>query len=117
MEAQLFGISALALILVGVFGVLTRKNIIKALLALGILETGINLALVSTGYFEGARAPIITRGIEGKDFLSFVDPLPQVLALISIFIGLGWAALALAVALKYFRAKKSLELGGNEGGE
>lgn len=103
-----FLISAFSLMLVGIFGMLTRHNIIRILLAINILETGVNLLLVSFGYFPGGKAPIITQAISASN-LPFVDPLPQALVLTSIVIGLGTTALALAITLRYYRRRHSLE--------
>lgn len=105
-----FLISAFSLILVGIFGMLTRKNIVRILLAVNILETGVNLLLVGLGYFPGGTAPIITSAISASN-LPFVDPLPQALVLTSIVIGLGTTALALAITLRYYRSRRTLELG------
>lgn len=103
-----FLISAFSLMLVGIFGMLTRKNIVRILLAVNILETGVNLLLVSFGYFPGGKAPIITQAVSAGN-LPFVDPLPQALVLTSIVIGLGTTALALAITLRYYRRRRSLE--------
>ena len=110
MQNLLFSLSAFSLILVGIFGVLTRKNILKVLLALNILETGVNLLVVSLGYFKDGKTPILSSGIAGDEALHFVDPLPHALVLISILIGLGTTALALTLTIKYFRTRKTLRL-------
>lgn len=107
MVTATFLISAFSLVLVGIFGILTRKNIIRILLAINILETGVNLLIVALGYFPGGAAPIITTAISTSN-LPFVDPLPQALVLTSIVIGLGTTALALAITLRYFRRRRSL---------
>lgn len=105
-----FLISAFSLVLVGIFGMLTRKNIVRILLAVNILETGVNLLLVGLGYVPGGKAPIITSAISASN-LPFVDPLPQALVLTSIVIGLGTTALALAITLRYYRSRRTLEFG------
>ena len=108
MVTATFLISAFSLILVGIFGLLTRKNIVRILLAVNIMETGVNLLLVGLGYFPGGRAPIITSSVSAGN-LPFVDPLPQALVLTSIVIGLGTTALALAITLRYYRARRTIE--------
>ncbi len=109
METMLFSLSAFSLILTGIFGVVTRKNLVKVLLSLNILETGINLLVVSMGYFKGGQAPILTTSISAAHELNFVDPLPHALALTSIVIGLATTALALTLILKYFRSHRAVE--------
>ncbi len=107
METFSFSICAFSLILVGIFGVLTRKDIIRILLALNILETGINMLVAAVGYFKGSSAPILTSNITRDGFLPFVDPLPQALVLASIVIGAGTTAMALAITLKHYRTHKT----------
>lgn len=102
--------SSFCVMLVGLFGMLVHKNIIRILLAVNILETGVNLLIVALGYFPGGAAPIITQAISAAN-LPFVDPLPQALVLTSIVIGLGTTALALTITLRYYRERRTLDLG------
>jgi multisubunit Na+/H+ antiporter MnhC subunit len=104
-----FLVSAFSLMLVGIFGLLTHRNIIRILLAVNILETGVNLLVVALGYVPGGEAPIITKAFSAST-MAFVDPLPQALVLTSIVIGLGTTALALAITLRHYRGQKSLDL-------
>lgn len=106
-------VNAFALVLTGLFGVITRRNIIRILLALNILETGVNLFLVSLGYAPGKEAPIVTSRIAGP-VTPFVDPVPQALVLTAIVIGLGTTALALAITLRHYRAAGRLTLEEND---
>jgi multisubunit Na+/H+ antiporter MnhC subunit len=103
----LFLYNAAALVVIGVFGVLTRKNIIKILLAINILQTGVNLLLVSIGWHPGGVAPIVTEQTSGM--VSFVDPLPQAMVLTAIVIAFGTTALGLIVAINYYRSHGSLD--------
>ena len=104
---KLFLISAGSIILTGLFGIMTRRNIIKILLALNIMETGINLLITALGYFPGSETPIITAAAGS---LKYTDPLPQALVLTSIVIGLGTTALALTITVKHYREQKDLTL-------
>jgi len=102
------------LILVGFWGVLTQKNIIKIIVGFSILNTGINILIVSLGYVKGKTAPIIDAAVAqaGNHDVSnaIVDPVPQALVLTAIVIGFGITALMLAYAMKLFNAKKTLEI-------
>lgn len=90
---------SLALFLVGIYGLLTQKNVIKLIVSLNILEIGINVFIVSVGYVAGGIAPILTSQ-NNTSALMYVDPLPQALVLTSIVIGVGVTALALVFARK-----------------
>ena len=104
---SLFFYNAAALIIIGIFGILTRRNIIKILLAINILQTGVNLLLVAVGWHAEGLAPIITKTTSGM--VSFVDPLPQAMVLTAIVIAFGTTALGLIVAINYYRSHGSLE--------
>jgi len=103
-----------ALIIIGFWGLLSQKNIIKIIVSFTILETGVNILIVSLGYLKGRTAPIIDASVEqGADhnvLNSIVDPVPQALVLTAIVIGFGVTALLLAYAMKLFRAKRTLEI-------
>jgi len=101
----IFGSSIIALI--GLFGILSTRNIFKIILNAGILETGVNLFLISIGYFSNSFAPIVNKVF---NINSIVDPLPQALVLTSIVIGFGTMSLALVIVLDYYKKTKSLEL-------
>ena len=102
------------LILVGFWGVLTQKNIIKIILGFTILNTGTNILMVSLGYIRNKTAPIIDAAVDqtGNNDVSasVVDPVPQALVLTAIVIGFGITALMLAYAMKMYNAKKTLEI-------
>ncbi len=113
MESTAFIISGLAIVFVGIFGLLTRRNLIRVLLSLNILSTGVNLFLVALGYAENAKAPIITETVRAGSEM-FTDPLPQALVLTSIVIGLGSTAVGLALTLRHYRRTGSLVIGKEE---
>jgi multicomponent Na+:H+ antiporter subunit C len=89
----------LALFCVGLYGVLRKRNLVKIIIGLGIIEYSMNLFFVLLGYRFGGRAPIHA---VGQDILNMVDPLPQALVLTSIVIGLGITALVISLAIRIY---------------
>ncbi|HDZ35407.1 MAG TPA: cation:proton antiporter [Thermococcus sp.] len=87
---------AISLILIGLYAILVKKNLLKILIGLSIMETGVNLLLVSVGYVAGKSAPILSEGIRPSQA---VDPIPQALVLTAIVIGVATTAMALSVAI------------------
>ena len=75
-------------------------NYIGAFLLIIILDSGINLLLISIGYVKGGTAPIFSQEIENASAVAFVDPIPQALTLTSIVIGACVTTLALALIIK-----------------
>ncbi|MBN2746913.1 MAG: cation:proton antiporter subunit C [Bacteroidales bacterium] len=102
------------LIVLGFWGILSQKNIIKIILSFTIMETGVNILIVSLGYVKGKTAPIIDSAVEQGANHSVlgqvVDPVPQALVLTAIVIGFGTTALLLAYAMKLFKAKRTLQI-------
>ena len=88
------------LFLVGLYGVLTRRNIIKMVIGLAIMEISIFLFLAMIGYIDTGVAPIITGAEVGYPF---VDPLPQAMVLTAIVIGLATNSMLLAIAIRLYR--------------
>jgi multisubunit Na+/H+ antiporter MnhC subunit len=98
---------AIFLFLIGIIGVIIKRNLIKIIISLTICEYSLFLLLALIGYKKGALAPIITAGT--KKF-NFVDPLPQALVLTAIVIGLGTTALLAAIATRLYEKYKSFDI-------
>jgi multicomponent Na+:H+ antiporter subunit C len=88
------------LFLVGLYGVLSKRNLIKIVIGLAIMEYSVNLFLILVGYVRGGTAPIIDADVPGE---LFVDPLPQAMVLTAIVIGLATTALLLAIAIRIYK--------------
>ena len=73
-------IGAIALIVIGFYAMITKRDIIKIVVGMGIVDYGLNLMIVSIGFNEGGTAPIFTFG-ELTSGMYFVDPVPQALTL------------------------------------
>lgn len=95
------------LFLVGLYGVLTKRDLVKIILSLGIMGYAANLFLVLVGYKNDSIYPILS---EGKEVVSMVDPLPQALVLTSIVIELGTTAMIVALAIKLFDKYKTFDI-------
>ncbi len=90
-----------ALLLIGLYGVLTRRHVIKIVISLLVIEYGIHLFIVLLGYRAGGVPPIIDVDTDKQVWLQqSVDPLPQALVLTSIVIGLGVLALTVALSIR-----------------
>ena len=76
-------------------------------MGMSILDSGINLLLITIGYRTGGTAPIFSADLQKGDF--FVDPIPQALTLTSIVIGACVTALALSIVIKIKKHYNSIE--------
>ncbi|MGD2074518.1 MAG: cation:proton antiporter subunit C [Gammaproteobacteria bacterium] len=101
----------LALILIGLWGMLNRKNIIRMIIGFSLVDTGIHMVMVAIGYVTGGSAPIIDEAVPAAQAASrIVDPVPSALVLTAIVIGLGVTAVMLSFAVRIYRAKNSLSI-------
>jgi len=94
------------LIALGLWALLFRRNLVKIVIGLTLIENGVNLFLVATGYVQEGVVPIYTYAPPDA---TMVLPTPQALTLTSIVIGLATTALMLSFAIVIHRHKKTLD--------
>ncbi|MBS4536487.1 cation:proton antiporter subunit C [Clostridium sp. D2Q-14] len=90
-------------VLIGIYGLCTSKNIIKSVISLNITDAAIVLLFLSIGSSEGGDPPILNGTIS-----SIVDPIPQALMITAIVIGAAITAMALMLSIKLFHYYGSL---------
>ena len=103
--------AGLGMVLIGLWGMLSRKHLIRIIIGFSVLDTGIHMVMVSIGYVTGRTAPIVdaavgVAGAAGR----VVDPLPSALVLTAIVIGLGVTAVMLSYAVRIHRERGSLSI-------
>jgi multicomponent Na+:H+ antiporter subunit C len=96
-----------ALLLVGIYGVIAKRDLIKIILALGVMGYAGNLFIVLVGYKANGHYPILEKGVPVQ---VMVDPLPQALVLTSIVIELGTTALLVAMAIRLFQKYNTFDV-------
>lgn len=105
---MIYYIASISLILIGIYAVLTKKNLIKIVLGLSMIESGVNILLISIGYIHGKTAPIFSN--PSMKASQMVDPVPQALVLTAIVIGLAVTAMALAIVVRLYDHHKTLDI-------
>ena len=99
------------LILIGLYGALTNRNILRMIVAFTVANTGVNLVMVAIGYLHGRTAPILDEAVRVEQAAAvIIDPLPQALVLTAIVIGVGVTALMLAYAYRLYETKRTLDI-------
>ncbi len=93
---------------VGLYGVWTKRHLIRVIMGLVIMETAMNLFLILIGYRKDGVAPILIDAESGT--AAMVDPIPQALVLTAIVIGLATTALLLAFGVRIYAKYKTLDL-------
>jgi len=101
-------IAVAALILIGLYAVVFKRNLIKIVIGITLIECGVNLFLITLGYREGGIAPIFTNLPSGTS-ATMALPVPQALTLTSIVIGVAVLALMLALVVHIYRHYNTLD--------
>ena len=92
------------LMMVGFYIVIAHGNLIKKIVGLSIFQTSVFIFYISMANVDGGTAPILADGIE-----QYSNPLPHVLILTAIVVGIATTALALALAIRLKEAYGSIE--------
>jgi multicomponent Na+:H+ antiporter subunit C len=98
------------LMMIGMHAMIVKNNLIKKLIGMSIFQTAIILFYVSIGVKEGAGIPILDHHAHGPvNPDDYANPLPHVLMLTAIVVGVSTLGVALAVAQSIYRHFGSLE--------
>jgi len=92
------------LMIAGLYIVVSRGNLMKKLIGLGILQTSVYLLYIAPGKLIGGTAPIIA-----DQFQTYSNPLPHVLILTAIVVGVATLALGLAIVVRIREAYDTIE--------
>jgi len=93
------------LLTTGLYGVMARQNLIKKIIALNVFQTAVLLFYVSMSKIKGGTAPIVMHGQEHI----YDNPLPQVLMLTAIVVGISTTAVALTIVMHIYREYGTIE--------
>ncbi len=99
-------IAVVCLILIGLYALVFKRNLIKMIIGITLIESGVNLFLITLGYRKGSIAPIYTSSPGGIMAL----PIPQALTLTSIVIGVAVLALMLSFVIHIYRHYGTLDV-------
>ena len=100
------------LMMIGFYAMIGKRNLVKKLIGMNIFQTSIILFFVSTGVKRGGSIPIVDKyaGLAGTIDASKIDnPLPHVLMLTAIVVGVSVTGVALAVLQRIYKEYGTLE--------
>jgi multicomponent Na+:H+ antiporter subunit C len=92
-------ILAFGFLLLGLYAMVAKKNVVRIIIGIALVEYAINLLLVLMGYRHQGVAPIT---VNGQMPAAAVDPLPQAMVLVNIAVGLGIAVVAVGLAIRLY---------------
>ncbi len=89
---------AIILMMLGFYIVISDANLIKKIIGLTIFQTSVFILFISMSKVDGGTAPILVEGIT-----VYSNPLPHVLILTAIVVGVATTALGLAIIARIYR--------------
>ncbi len=92
------------LMMTGFYVVISRGNLVKKIIGLNIFQTSVFLLYISMGKVKGGSAPIVSAGVE-----VYSNPLPHVLILTAIVVGIATTSLGFALVVRIYRAYGTIE--------
>lgn len=106
--------AALSLLLIGLYGMISKNNLLKKIIGMSIFQSAIILFYVSIADKRGATIPILDHGHGAAEHAvinaaSYANPLPHVLMLTAIVVGVATLGVALAVIQKIYRIHGTIE--------
>jgi len=104
--------AAIVLLFIGLYGMIVRNNLMKKIIGMVIFQTAILLFFVSIGVKRGATVPILMFSEDKQPLLdatAYANPLPHVLILTAIVVGVAVLGVALALLQKIQRVHGTIE--------
>jgi multicomponent Na+:H+ antiporter subunit C len=93
-----------ALMMIGLYAVMSHGNLVKKLIGLNIFQVAVFMFFISLGRVDGGSPPIITEGVE-----VYSHPLPHVLILTAIVVGVATTSVGVAIAIRIYEAYGTVE--------
>ena len=100
--------TAIILFGIGFTMLLFQRNLIKKLIGMNIMDSGVFLFLASMGYIEGRQAPIITDG--AAEMERYINPVPAGLVLTGIVVSVSVTAIMLSLTIRLYKRYHTLDL-------
>lgn len=92
------------LMMAGFYVVIAQGNLVKKLVGLGLFQASVFILYITMGYRSGGQAPIVGEGVT-----AYSSPLPHVLILTAIVVGVATTAVGLALVVRIHEAYNSVE--------
>ena len=97
------------LMMTGFYIVVSRGNLIKKIIGLNLFQTSVFLFYISIGKVAGGTAPILPMKLKVDDFSIYSNPLPHVLILTAIVVGVATTALGLSLIIRIKESYDTIE--------
>ena len=93
-------VAFVGLLCVGFYMMIANRNLVKKLIGLNMFQTAVFLFFIAAAYVDGGVIPLIPKAAEQGDL--YVSPLPHVLVLTAIVVGVSLTAVGLALCIRIY---------------
>lgn len=97
------------LMVIGLYGVLAKHNLVKKLIGMNIFQSAIILFFICGSAKWGATVPVVAPELSTADWAMYANPLPHVLMLTAIVVLVATTGVALALLVSIYRRYDSLD--------
>lgn len=99
----------LALMIIGLYGMTMKRNLVKKIIGMSIVQVAVILFYVNCGVKWGASIPIVDPAIGAADSAKYINPLPHCLMLTAIVVGVATTGVAFALVITIWKRYKTLD--------
>jgi multicomponent Na+:H+ antiporter subunit C len=107
LQANYAYIAIVLLLSLGFYGMIAKRDLLRKVIAMGIFQTATFLFFIHGGAKWGGTIPVLTEA--GSDPTAYVNPLPHVLVLTAIVVGVATTGVALALLIRIRREYDTLD--------
>ncbi len=99
----------MALLVIGLYGIIFKKNLVKKIIGLSIFQVAIILFFVASASRWGATVPVLEHGVQPEASVQYINPLPHTLMLTAIVVGVAISGVAFALVIRIYRRYRTLD--------
>lgn len=101
---------AVLLMMIGLYPVIAKTNLVKKIIGLSLFQTGIFLFFITIGKVAGGTAPVFFAPLGQRDYEKYTNSIPTALILTGIVVSVATMAVALAIVVNIKRAYGTIEM-------
>jgi multicomponent Na+:H+ antiporter subunit C len=100
---------AFILMMIGLYGMMMKKNLVKKLIGMNIFQVSIIIFYVATGVKWGGTVPVLDPNISAANTANYINPLPHCLMLTAIVVGVATTGVAFSLVISIYKRYKTLD--------
>jgi multicomponent Na+:H+ antiporter subunit C len=99
----------LALLALGLYGMMMKKNLVKKLIGMTIFQVSVIIFYIASSSKWGGTVPVMDNAIDVADSTKYINPLPHTLMLTAIVVGVATTGVAFALVISIYKRYKTLD--------